>query len=58
MPTNVFTHDAWNDVKIEHYGDDGEYIGSSRPTTDRWGNEVIEHRDSNGNYIGCTYKED
>ena len=58
MPRSEITHDSWGDVKIEHYGKDGDYVGSSRPTTDAWGNEVLDHYDSNGTYIGRTYKDD
>ena len=58
MMRNEITRDPWNDLKIEHYGDNGLYYGYTRPTTDAWNNEVYDHYDSNGNYIGRTYKND
>ena len=58
MSRDVITHDVWDNVKIEHYGDDGKYLGYSYPTKDPWQNDAMDHYTSDGTYVGRTYKND
>ncbi len=58
MSRDEIKHDAWGDLKIEHYGNDGTYLGSTRIEKNAWDETIYAHYDSDGTYIGSTTPDD